>query len=358
MAMGGTQNKCHPERSARRAQSRRISKKKENIMKKNIKKIGVLTSGGDSPGMNAAIRSVVRKAVFEGIEVLGIMEGYEGLINDKCIGMNSRSVSNILSRGGTILKTARSKEFITKEGQKKAVETIEKNEIDALVIIGGNGSFKGAHVLHDTWGITSIGVPGTIDNDLGYTDYTVGAHTSIDTVLDAVDKIRDTVTSMERIYVMEVMGREEPYIAIMAGLAGGAEEVLFPGGVIDLDKIASEIEEGSKKGKKSWILIVSEGVSTSEDITNKLKDKTGYEVRAVTLGHVQRGGAPNAPDRILASRMGAYSIDALIKGHSGAMVSIQGNKLQLVRYDKACYDADRDMKLYEELYSLTKLLAT
>jgi 6-phosphofructokinase 1 len=327
-------------------------------MKKPIKRIGVLTSGGDAPGMNAAIRSVVRKAILEGLEVKGILRGYEGLINDEIIEMTSRSVSNILGRGGTILKTARSEEFMTKEGQEKAVKVVEKNEIDGLIIIGGNGSFQGAHTLHKDWGIANIGIPGTIDNDVGYTDYTIGAHTSVDTVLDAVDKIRDTVTSMERIYVIEVMGREEPYIAVMAGLAGGAEEVLYPGMKMDIDRIVEEINSAEEKGKRSWIIIVSEGFSSAHELTKKIKEKTRYSVRGVTLGHIQRGGTPNAPDRVLASTMGPFAVEALMQGHSDKMVGIEGQKLQLVPYVKACFERDKDKKLHAELYSLTKLLAT
>lgn len=324
----------------------------------SIKKIGLLTSGGDSPGMNAAIRSVVRKAIFENIIVTGVLRGYEGLINGELIDMDSRSVSNILGRGGTILKTARSKEFMKREGQEKAVKVIKDNNIDALVVIGGNGSLQGAHVLYRDWGITNIGIPGTIDNDLGYTDYTIGAHTSVDTVLDAVDKIRDTVSSMERIYVIEVMGRKEPYIAIMAGLAGGAEEVLYPGCKMDVDAMVDDIKSAEEKGKRSWIIIVSEGVSTSHELAEKIRSKTGSEVRGITLGHIQRGGAPNAPDRILASRMGAYAVDALIEGHCDKMVSIQGSELCLVPNEKACFDRDQDREMHERLYALTKLLAT
>lgn len=327
-------------------------------MKKRIKRIGVLTSGGDAPGMNAAIRSIVRKAIFEGIEVKGILRGYEGLINGEIIDMTSRSVSNILSRGGTILKTARSKEFMTREGQAKAVKVLKDNEIDALIIIGGNGSFQGALTLCKDWNVNSIGVPGTIDNDLGHTDYTVGAHTSVDTVLDAVDKIRDTVSSMERIYVIEVMGRKEPYIAIVAGLAGGAEEILVPGSEISIDQIAVEIEKAEQKGKRSWIIIVSEGFDTAQSISEKINKKTGYEVRGITLGHIQRGGAPNALDRILASRMGAYAVDALISGESCKMVGIDGEELHLVAYEKACFERQKDRELGKKLYDLTKLLAS
>ncbi len=326
-------------------------------MAKKMKRVGVLTSGGDAPGMNAAIRSVVRKAVFEGLEVRGILRGYEGLIKGEVIEMNSRSVSNILSHGGTMLKTARSKEFLTQEGQEKAVNTLKKNKIDGLVIIGGNGSFQGALELEKTWGVTTIGVPGTIDNDVGHTDFTVGAHTAIDTVIDAVDKIRDTVSSMERIYVIEVMGRKEPFLAITTGLAGGAEEILYPGKEVNMDKIYEEIKAGEKRGKLSWIIMVSEGVGSAHHISREIQEKTGYSVRGLTLGHIQRGGAPNAPDRILASLMGAHAVAALLAGHSGMMVGIKGNKLQLVPYEKACFDRGRDKEFQTEMYNLTKLLA-
>ncbi|MFC1480352.1 6-phosphofructokinase [Candidatus Omnitrophota bacterium] len=326
-------------------------------MGESIKRIGVLTSGGDAPGMNAAIRSVVRKAVFEGLQVRGILRGYEGLISGEIIEMNSRSVSNILGRGGTILKTARSEEFMTTEGQAKAVKVVKESGIDALVIIGGNGSFQGALTLHKDWGIKSIGIPGTIDNDLGHTDYTIGAHTSVDTVLDAVDKIRDTVSSMERIYVIEVMGREEPYIAIMTGLAGGAEEVLYPGSKVDVEHISAEIQAAKKRGKRSWIIILSEGFSSAQVMSDKIAKKTGYEVRGMTLGHIQRGGSPNAPDRVLASMMGAHAVSSLIEGHSGKMVGIKGATLHLVPYEKACFERDQDRELHAQLYALTKLLA-
>jgi 6-phosphofructokinase 1 len=300
----------------------------------------------------------VRKAVFEGLEVKGILRGYEGLINDEIIDMTSRSVSNILGRGGTILKTARSEEFMTRVGQEKAAGVVEKNGIDGLIIIGGNGSFQGAHILHKDWGIKNIGIPGTIDNDLGYTDYTVGSHTSVDTVLDAVDKIRDTVTSMERIYVIEVMGREEPYIAVMAGLAGGVEEILYPGMEMDAGKMIDEINSAEKKGKRSWIIIVSEGFSSAHALVDQIKEKTKYSVRGITLGHIQRGGSPNAPDRVLASIMGPFAVKAIMEGHSDKMVGVKGHNLELIPYNKACFERDKDRELYKELYSLTKLLAT
>lgn len=327
-------------------------------MEKNMKKIGILTSGGDAPGMNACIRSVVRKAIYEGIEVEGVLRGYEGLIQGDFLPMDSRSVSNILSRGGTVLKTSRSKEFMTEQGQKKAVSELNDRGIDALVIIGGNGSLQGADILNRKWGVKNVGVPGTIDNDLGHTDFTVGCHTSVDTVLDAVDKIRDTVTSMERVYVIEVMGREEPYIAVNCGLAGGAEEVLFPGNDVGLEAVVDDIKHAKEKGKRSWIIIVSEGYSNAHDLSLEISERTGFEVRGVTLGHVQRGGRPNAPDRTLASRMGAFAVDALLKGSSGVMVGIRSGTLQLVPYEKACYERKQDEELNMGLYGLTKLLAT
>lgn len=326
-------------------------------MSNEIKKIGVFTSGGDSPGMNAAIRSVVRKAVSEGLEVAGILRGYEGLINGEITPMHSRSVSNILGRGGTILKTARSRAFMTREGQAKAVKVIKDNEIDALVVIGGNGSLQGAIALEKEWDITTVGVPGTIDNDLGHTDQTIGCHTSVHTVLEAVDKIRDTVTSMERIYVVEVMGREEPYIAVMAGLAGGAEEVLFPGSDLDFNRLMNEIKTAKERGKQSWIIIISEGCGKAETLASKLDEAGDFNVRPVVLGHVQRGGVPLAPDRVLASAMGAEAVNALLKGERGVMVGIQGRSLKLIPYEKACFDREKDMAYYDHLYGLTKLFA-
>lgn len=326
-------------------------------MEKKIKRIGVLTSGGDAPGMNAAIRSVVRKGVYEGLEVIGIFRGYEGLINNETTKLNARSVSNIISLGGTILKTARSKEFETKEGRAKAAKNIRDNGIDAMVIIGGNGSFQGAHLLHTEFGIQNIGVPGTIDNDLGHTEYTVGCFTAVDTALDAVDKIRDTVSSMERIYVVEVMGRQEPYIAVMSGMAGGAEEILFPGMTIDYANMAAEIKAAREKGKRSWIIILSEGAGNAGEVCHKISEITGLDARAVVLGHIQRGGSPNALDRVLATIMGAYAVDAIIAGKSDATVASAGHGLSLVPYEKACFERGKDKEMHAKFYSLTKLLA-
>jgi 6-phosphofructokinase 1 len=321
-----------------------------------MKRIGVLTSGGDAPGMNACIRSVVRTAIYKDVEIFGITRGYQGMIEGECIPMNARSVSNILSKGGTILKTSRSKEFMTKEGRKKAKRMLDKNRIEGLVVIGGNGSFKGAQVFGKEFGVKNIGAPGTIDNDISGSDYTIGAHTAVNTALDAIDKIRDTVTSMERIYIVEVMGRDEPFIAIRVGLAGGSEDVLFPFTEFDIDKMCLDIEKGRKRGKISWIIVVSEGVAKAQDVANIIGKKTKFDVRAVTLGHVQRGGSPDAYDRILASRMGSYAVEALLEGHTGEMVGIVSDKKQLVPYAEACKHDPNKIKLDEELYKLTKLL--
>lgn len=323
-----------------------------------MKRIAVLTSGGDAPGMNAAIRSVVRRAVHKGLEIKGVMRGYEGLINDELIDMDARSVSNILNRGGTILKTSRSPEFTTKKGRKKAYETIKRHNIDGLVIIGGNGSFTGAHVFWKEYKVKNIGVPGTIDNDISGSDYTIGAHTAVDTALDAIDKIRDTVTSMERIYVVEVMGREDPFIATMVGLAGGAEDVIFPGNRYSLNSMCKDIMKGRKKGKVSWIIVVSEGDTNAHEVAKFIKKKTKFSVRSVVLGHIQRGGSPSAFDRILASKLGCEAVDALVEGHTDAMVGSVSYKIKVTPYKEAIKKDKRKKKMDHTIYSLTKILAT
>ena len=324
-----------------------------------MKRIGVLTSGGDAPGMNAAVRSVVRCGIHSGLEIKGIMRGYEGLIENDTIDMNARSVSNILSRGGTILKTARSEEFMTKEGRKKAAETVRKNGIDGLVVIGGNGSFKGAHILWNEFKVRNIGIPATIDNDISGSDYTLGAHTAVNTALDAIDKIRDTVTSMERIYVVEVMGRDDPFIAIRVGLAGGAEEVIFPYTMqnYNIKDMCENIIEGRKKGKISWIIVVSEGVAKAPEVAKKIQEITGFSVRAVVLGYIQRGGSPEAFDRILASRLGCDAVEALVKGHTDSMVGMVKDELKITPYAEAVKKDKRKVLLDRKIYALTKILA-
>jgi len=322
-----------------------------------MKTIGVLTSGGDAPGMNAAIRSAVRSAVHHGLRVKGILRGYEGLINDEVIDMDARSVSNILARGGTVLKTARSPEFMTKKGRQKAYETVKNNKIDGLVIIGGNGSFRGAHVFWKEFNVSNIGVPATIDNDISGSDYTIGAHTAVNTALDAIDKIRDTVTSMERIYVIEVMGREDPFIATRVGLAGGAEEIIFPCSRYSPKKICDEIAKGRKKGKVSWIIVVSEGSAKAQGVADMIKKRTRFSVRALVLGHIQRGGSPEAFDRILASVLGASAVDALAAGRTDAMVGLVSQNIRVTSYSRAIKRDTAKTRVDKALYRLTKILA-
>jgi len=323
-----------------------------------LKKIALLTSGGDSPGMNACIRAVVRSAASKGIEVFGVMRGYDGLIDAEFKPMGLRSVSNIITLGGTVLKTSRSERFMTKEGRKKAIDNLNKYGINGLVVIGGNGSFTGAHILQQEWDGNVVGVPGTIDNDLAGTDYTLGADTAVNTALDAMDKIRDTVHSMERIFVVEVMGRLEGFIAIRAALAGGAEDVLVPETDYTIGEICNDIKNGRKKGKVSWIVVVSEGVATGSEIAKLINENTGFETRHVTLGHIQRGGSPTAFDRILGARLGAASVEALINDEKDKMVGIEADGIVLVDFIKACQHSPKKIALDRELYRLIKLLAT
>ncbi len=302
----------------------------------NIKKIGVLTSGGDGPGMNAAIRSVVRYAVYHGLKVDGILRGYDGLIDDEVISLDHRSVANTISRGGTFLKTARSPRFKDREGQKKAIETLQKHQIDGLVVVGGNGSYAGAHDLFSSWDFPTVGVPGTIDNDLCGTDQTIGCHTAVNTALEAIDKIRDTAHSMERIFFVEVMGRHSGYIAMQVALGAGAEDVIVPEKKFDYDAMYQRIQEGRKKGKISWMVIVAEGAGQAHQIADQVTKITGYETRYVVLGHIQRGGVPTAPDRILATRLGAAAVDCLLKGDFGKAVGVLQNTINIINLGQAC----------------------
>ncbi len=288
-----------------------------------INRIGVLTSGGDAPGMNAAIRSIVRTGLHHQLETIGIRQGYAGLINDEMVSLSSRSVSGIINRGGTILETARCDEFLTEEGQRRAKEVIEYHRIDALVIIGGDGTYRGAIQLWEKWGIPCVCVPATIDNDLNGTDITIGADTAINTALEATDRIRDTATSMERVFVVEVMGRESGYIAMQVALAGGAEEVLVPEREFDLESMCHDICAGASKGKRSWIIVVAEGAARAVDIADKITKITGLETRVAVLGHIQRGGSPTARDRILATRLGVEAVKLLLNGEFGKAVGIR-----------------------------------
>ncbi len=295
-----------------------------------VKKIGVLTSGGDSPGMNAAVRAVVRKAIFHNLEVYGIYQGYNGLINGNIKKLELGSVGDIIHRGGTMLYTARCEEFKTKEGQQKGIEQLEKHGIEGLVVIGGDGSYQGAKALTEL-GYPCVGVPGTIDNDIPGTEYTIGFDTALNTVIDAIDKIRDTATSHERTFVIEVMGRNAGDIALWSGLAGGAETVLIPEEKYDMDDIVDRLKKGQERGKKHSIIIVAEGVMSANEFAKRFTEATGMDTRVSVLGHIQRGGSPTAADRVLASRLGSRAVELLIDRKGGRAVGIERN--QLVDYD-------------------------
>jgi 6-phosphofructokinase 1 len=318
-----------------------------------MKKIGVLTSGGDSPGMNAAIRAVVRKAIFHGLEVAGIKRGYSGLINGEIVTMDLGSVADIIHRGGTILYTARCEEFKTPEGQKRGLEMIRKHGIDGLVVIGGDGSFQGAKALAHL-GVPTIGIPGTIDNDIPCTDYTIGFDTAVNTVIDAIDKIRDTATSHERTYVIEVMGRNAGDIAMIAGLAGGAESILIPEEPYNIDSIVEKLKRGAARGKRHSIILVAEGIGKGMKIGEMVQQMTGWETRVTVLGHIQRGGSPTAFDRTLASRMGAFAVDLLLQGEGRKFIGITGNTLH-------AHDIDEGLAtprvFNKEIYDLAAVLS-
>lgn len=319
-----------------------------------IRRIGVLTSGGDAPGMNAAIRSVVRSATRFNIETMGIFRGYAGLINEELKVLDHHSVSNIIGRGGTILKTARCPEFLTVEGQARAQEIVKKYGIDGLIIIGGNGTYNGGVVLSKKLGIPCIGLPGTIDNDINGTDATIGADTAVNTALDAIDKIRDTVTSMERIFVVEVMGRDSGYIALQVALAGGAEDVLIPERGFDITRMCHDIVEGNIRGKVSWIVVVAEGAGHAEDVAKQITDLTSLETRVAVLGHVQRGGIPTAKDRNLASRLGLEAVKLLSQGMSGKAVGVISDNINVVDLEYAVTKKDTQSEaLYKALKTLT-----
>jgi 6-phosphofructokinase 1 len=295
-----------------------------------MKKIGVLTSGGDSPGMNPAIRAVVRKAIYHNVEVYGIYGGYTGLISGNIKKLELGSVGDIIHRGGTMLHTARCPEFKTPEGQQKGIEQLKVHGIEGLVVIGGDGSYRGARALTQQ-GYPCVGVPGTIDNDIPGTEVTIGFDTALNTVIDALDKIRDTATSHERTFVIEVMGRDAGDLALYAGLAGGAETILIPEEGYDMAEVADRLRKGQERGKKHSIIIVAEGVCSGNDFAKQLTEATNFDTRVSVLGHIQRGGSPTASDRVLASRLGARAVELLIEGKGGRAVGIEKNRL--VDYD-------------------------
>ena len=319
-----------------------------------IKTVAVLTSGGDAPGMNAAVRAVVRTGIYNGLKMLGINKGYEGLLNGDIEEMNLRSVGDIIQRGGTILQTARSNEFNTKAGLEKAVSMAKVFGIDALVVIGGDGSFRGAKDLSEL-GMNVIGIPGTIDNDISCTNYTLGYDTAMNTVLDAIDKIRDTSYSHERCSVLEVMGRKAGWIAINCGIAGGAEAIILPEKEFDIDKdIIMPIVEGRNRGKKHYLVIVAEGVGGAVEIAEYIEAKTEITTRATILGYIQRGGTPTITDRVMGSRFGACAIKCLLEGRKNRIVAIRDNKLVDIDIIEAL---SMKKTIDNELITLSKILA-
>ena len=308
-----------------------------NMTKETIKNIGVFTSGGDSPGMNAAIRAVVRTALYYDINVTGILRGYDGMIGGEFVPMERKSVANIIQRGGTILKTARSDEFHTVEGRKKAFEQLKLNQIDALVAIGGDGTFTGANIFYDEYKVPVIGLPGTIDNDLLGTDFTIGYDTAINTVIEAVDKIRDTAESHDRLFIVEVMGRDSGLIALRSGIGTGAEAILIPETKTDIKALLARLEM-SRKDKSSKIIIVAEGddAGGAFEIAKSVKEKFPLiDTRVSVLGHIQRGGAPSCMDRVLASRLGVAAVESLMEGKTGEMIGIVHGKIHFTPFGQA-----------------------
>jgi len=319
-----------------------------------MKKIAVLTTGGDAPGMNPAIRAVVRYALGNKLEVMGVFRGWSGLINEDLKNMNHRSVSGIINQGGTILKTARCPEFHVEEGRRRAYETIKKHGIEGLIVIGGNGSFAGLHKFYQEYKVPCIGIPASIDNDINGIDYTIGSDTAVNTALDAIDKIRDTATSMERVFVVEVMGRDSGFIALSVALGGGCEDVIIPEMKLDLNRICHEIVEGNLKGKISWILVVAEGAGKAEDIAKKINEITSLETRAVVLGHVQRGGRPTAFSRDLALKLGQTAVENLINGQADKAVALHCGKIEVIDLEVAT--KKKELRV-QEWYNLIKALS-
>lgn len=320
----------------------------------SVKKIAVLTSGGDSQGMNAAVRSVVRSGLYYGLEVYGVQRGYQGLLNDDIFSMDLRSVGDIIQRGGTVLQSARCKEFMTPEGQQKGADILRNRGIDGLVVIGGDGSYQGANKLSKL-GINTMALPGTIDNDISFTDFTIGFDTSVSIVVDAINKLRDTMSSHERSSIVEVMGRHCGDIALHAGLASGAETIIVPEMPFDMDEIAERMKQNFAHGKRHSIVIVAEGAGTGEDVARQLVERCPtLEPRVTVLGHIQRGGTPTPADRNLASRLGDFAVRMLISGESDKACGIIRNELVLTDIDKVV-NSKKDFNI--ELYELAARLS-
>ncbi|TDX58989.1 6-phosphofructokinase [Orenia marismortui] len=334
-----------------------------------MKKIAVLTSGGDAPGMNAAVRAVVRKAIYDGVEVIGVNRGYAGVIDGDFVKLDKSSVSDIIQRGGTFLRSARCDEFRTKEGRQKAAEQLRKEGVEGLIVIGGDGSFTGAMLLNEETGIRTIGVPATIDNDIACTDDAIGYDTAMNTIIDAISKIRDTASSHERAFVIEAMGRHAGFLTLAAGLAGGAESILVPEMKFDMDKVCENIQAGYEEGKIHSIILVAEGVemdgqefTTNRDVNEsnafligkEINERTGFETRVSILGHIQRGGSPTGRDRLLASRLGAAAVNAVLSGETNKMVGLIHNKVEVAEIRDAI---EGNKEFDEELYELANILS-
>jgi 6-phosphofructokinase 1 len=305
-------------------------------MNEKISKIGVFTSGGDAPGMNAALRAVVRAAIYYNKEIFGIMQGYEGMIDGDIVKLGARSVGNIIQRGGTILKSARSEQFKTKEGREKAFQSLKKYGIDSLIAIGGDGTFTGLHKFYQEFGIPSVCIPGTIDNDISGTDYTIGYDTATNTAVEAIDKIRDTALSHDRLFFVEVMGRHSGYIAINSGIAGGAIATIIPEENVTFDELFKILEQGGKSNRKSSLVVVAEGskIGGANELARRVAERTDYfDIKVTILGHLQRGGSPTYFDRVLASRMGVASVEGLQNGENDVMVGIRNNQIVYNKFD-------------------------
>ncbi len=327
-------------------------------MGKKVTRIGVLTSGGDSPGMNAAIRAVVRTGIYHGLEVFGIMRGYQGLIEDDIYKMESRSVANIIQRGGTILKTARCKEFLDADGRKKGYENLKKRDINGLVIIGGDGSFRGAVQFSQEFDIPCIGIAGTIDKDICGTDFTIGFDTAVNTAVEAIDKIRDTMDAHDRIFIIEVMGRDAGYIALHSGIATGAENILIPERKTDIHDIITSLLEKERRKKLVNLIVVAEGEDSggANKVQEILKEKLpNAEIRVCILGHIQRGGSPSCLDRLIASRMGFHAVESLIEGRHNVFVGILNNKMHYIPLESAVKNKGT---ISEEWMKIVKILAS
>lgn len=327
-------------------------------MANKVTKVGVLTSGGDAPGMNAAIRAAVRTGIYHGMEMFGIMRGYSGMIEDDIVPMHSRSVANIIQRGGTILKTARCKEFFEKEGRAHAYKNLKKHGIDGLVIIGGDGSFRGADIFSREHDIPCIGLPGTIDKDIAGTDFTIGFDTAVNTAVEAIDKIRDTADAHDRLFIIEVMGRDAGYIALHSGIATGAENILIPERKTDIEELIVSLQEKEKRKKLVNLVVVAEGEEfgganeVAKVITERLPQA---ETRVCILGHIQRGGAPTCLDRLIASRMGYHAVESLTEGRHNVMVGIVNNKMHYTPLEKA---VKAKQKISDDWLKIVKILAS